>query len=105
VRCSSGPAPQLTETIDLDILCVDTETARSGAGTFLFKHVLAQARAQKLPIYLDAAPTGSALPFWTRHGFRQLGVIQTDGMDDVIAMVREDDSEHLIGRLCCPAYQ
>lgn len=73
---------------DIDILCVSPKIARTGAGKRLFGHVHYHALKARRPIYLDAAPTGSAVPFWKSKGFVEIGRTTTKDLEDAIAMWR-----------------
>lgn len=83
---------------DIDICCVNSKVARTGAGKRLFAHVHYHALKARRAIYLDAAPTGSALPFWKSKGFAELARSSSYGLDDAIAMWRRlKKSEHYKG--------
>lgn len=53
---------------------MDPTSQRKGVGTALLSHVCDDAEKAGLPIYLEAAPTVSAGPFYKKFGFEDLGV-------------------------------
>lgn len=71
----------------LQILAVDPQVQRTGAGSALVRERLAVADAQRLPAYLET--TEPNLPFYARFGFDVTGRLPIEGGPSQFSLLRE----------------
>ncbi|PWN46115.1 hypothetical protein IE81DRAFT_338943 [Ceraceosorus guamensis] len=72
----------------VEILGVSPRHARTGAGSLVLRHIAeASAKEDVHNIFLLAAPTPSAVPFYKKHGYKELAKVTSEGLEDSIAML------------------
>jgi ribosomal protein S18 acetylase RimI-like enzyme len=71
----------------LPFIGVRPEAQGSGIGAALLAHGLARADADRLPAYVEATSRRS-VPFYVRHGFEVVGVVEGEGYPEIFALWR-----------------
>jgi predicted acetyltransferase len=72
------------------IFATDPDYQRQGAMSIIIRHLLAEAKAVNLPVYLEGTPVG--IPVYKYFGFEALESLQVwDGQDPTLMMIKHPE--------------